>query len=330
MNKKCIGCGIKLQTNNKDLPGYVKEDKYNEAKYCERCFKLIHYNEYKQVDIKNINNILIDRINKEKHLTFFLIDLLNLSTETINYYKKIEADKVLVISKKDIIPKSIKEEKIIKFIKDTYDINEDILLISALKGNNISKIVTKTISSNTNTIYIAGYTNSGKSTLINYLCEKNNIKPVITTSSIPNTTLDFLSLTIDGITIIDTPGFILSNTIYDNTDYKLIKRINPKKYLKPLTYQTKDITGFQIEDKMYLTTSNTNSLTFYISNDIKVDKVYKNKLNNLNKINLSIDDNTDLIIKGLGFVNIKKKSNITIYCNKDNIFEVRKSIFTKE
>ena len=37
MNKKCTGCGIKLQNKNKDLIGYVDE---LEKDICQRCFKL--------------------------------------------------------------------------------------------------------------------------------------------------------------------------------------------------------------------------------------------------------------------------------------------------
>ena len=36
MNKKCSGCGVKLQTERKDLIGYTtSEDK----SYCMRCFR---------------------------------------------------------------------------------------------------------------------------------------------------------------------------------------------------------------------------------------------------------------------------------------------------
>ena len=42
---KCLGCGATLQSTNKNVLGYIKEDKLNNSNYCERCFKVIHYNE---------------------------------------------------------------------------------------------------------------------------------------------------------------------------------------------------------------------------------------------------------------------------------------------
>ena len=51
MNKKCIGCGITLQTKNKNKLGFISEAKYQEGNYCERCFKVINYNEFIPVNI---------------------------------------------------------------------------------------------------------------------------------------------------------------------------------------------------------------------------------------------------------------------------------------
>ena len=49
MSKKCLGCGAIMQYENKNEIGYINEKKYIDAKYCERCFKLINYGEYKEV-----------------------------------------------------------------------------------------------------------------------------------------------------------------------------------------------------------------------------------------------------------------------------------------
>ena len=47
MIKKCLGCGAIMQMQDKNKIGYINEEKYMDAKYCERCFKLINYGEYK-------------------------------------------------------------------------------------------------------------------------------------------------------------------------------------------------------------------------------------------------------------------------------------------
>lgn len=330
MTKKCIGCGSTMQSVDKDSAGYVKEDVYDKSLYCERCFRLKNYNEYKEIELVDINNKILDKVNSEKHLTFFLIDFLNINSETLNMFKKIESNKILVISKKDIIPNSIKEDKITNFIKNTYGISEDIWYLSSKKKLNISKIINIT-KENDNIAYIVGYTNSGKSTLINSITKKIDNTSNITTSSIPNTTIDYISIKVDGVTLIDTPGFNLENNLYDKKDYDLIRRVNPKIFIKPLTYQTKDNTSFLIENKIYISTNNVNSVTFYISNNLKVDRLFnKDGLSTEEELNLDIKDDSDLVLKGIGFINIKKKCNITIRGQYNNLVEVRPSIFKKD
>jgi hypothetical protein len=102
-------------------------------------------------------------------------------------------------------------------------------------------------------------------------------------------------------------------------------------FLKPLTYQTKENTSFVIENKILITTNNINSVTFYISNNLKVDRLFnKDYLNNEEVLNINIDNNSDLVLKGIGFINIKKKCNLTIRGKYNNLVEVRPSIFKKD
>ena len=243
--KKCAGCGVILQTENKEELGYIPPNKINEAKYCERCFKLTHYNNTIIIPLKDINNYIIKEINKKKKNVYYIIDLLNINTETINTFKEIKSPKTLIVSKLDIIPKSIKLHKITNWLKEIYNINEEIIYISSNKEINLERIINHIERNNYKESYFIGYTNSGKSTLINTLCNKiNPINNKITTSLIPNTTLDFIKIKLtDNITIIDSPGFTLENTFYNENELDIIKRINVKKFIKPITYRTKEITS---------------------------------------------------------------------------------------
>ena len=328
MNKKCIGCGSILQTENPKEKGYIIKDKIKNSNYCERCFKIIHYNEKIITDLENINDYIIKEVNKKAKYVYFLVDFLNVNKETINVFKEIKVPKSLIISKLDIIPKSIKKNKIITWLNEEYGIKEEILFQSSKKNINTKYLLTNLESKNIKEVYILGFTNAGKSTLINNLTSATN-ENKITTSSIPNTTIDFINIKKDNITIIDSPGFTSNNTLYDPNEFDLIKRIMPRTFLKPTTYQVKPISSIIIEDKIRITSSINNSLTFYISNDIKVNRVFNNnkELTNLKEITLDIPDNSDLVIKSLGFINIKKACKITINTYKKDLIEVRKSLF---
>lgn len=331
MSKKCSGCGIELQCITKEKQGYIPPEKINDSSYCERCYKIIHYNEKIITKLDNINDYIIKEVNKKAKYVYFLIDFLNINNETINTFKNIKVDKTLVISKLDIIPKSIKNSVIINWLKDNYNIKENIIFQSTKKNINTKSIMEKLEEQNINECYILGYTNAGKSTLINKL---NNISELenqeITTSLIPNTTVDFIKIKVNNnLTIIDSPGFTLEKTIYDENEFELIKRINPKSFLKPTTYQLKKIASLIIADKIRLKSSIDNSLTCYISNDIDIKRVFdKNEyLLNKEKITLSISANSDLVIKSLGFINIKKECNLTINSSYKELFEIRPSMF---
>lgn len=328
MNKKCIGCGTILQTTQQNEKGYIREDKYKDSSYCERCFKIIHYNERIVTNLDNINNYILEEVNKKAKYVYFLVDLLNINQESLSTFKKITSPKTLIISKLDIIPKSIKESKIINWLKEQYNIKEEILFQSSKKNINTKTILNKLENKNIKEVYILGFTNAGKSTLINNLTNATN-ENKITTSSIPNTTIDFIKIKLDNITIIDSPGFTNKTTIYKPEEFDLIKRVMPRTFLKPTTYQVKPISSILIEDKIRLQSSINNSLTFYISNAINVERVFDNNTNLLDKDIISIDipDNSDLVIKSLGFINIKKACTLTIHADNKELFEIRKSMF---
>ena len=328
MTKKCLGCGITLQSINKLGLGYCPKN-ISEALYCERCFKIIHYKKIDVATLPKDSNKIISIVNKKALYTFFLIDFLNINSEIISKFKEITTPKTLIISKCDVIPKSIKLSKISNYLQKEYDIADNILFISSKKAKNLSRIVNILEKEKVKTAYIMGFTNAGKSTLINALYEKyTSYKSRITTSLIPNTTLDFINVNInDDLTLVDTPGFILNNSFYQTDDISLIKRIEPKNYLKPITYQCNKLMYLNIEDKIFLKiNSKSNSLTFYLSNELKIKKSFKSSIKDFN-LKLEIDDNSDIIIKGLGFINVKKATIVEIMLEGPEIIEVRKSIF---
>lgn len=317
MVKRCLGCGAVLQNTNKEINGYVPDLKF---KICMRCHRLKNYGELKKEVVNKDNDTLIKIINENKKHVFFLIDILNISDEVIETYKKFKYTKTLLITKKDIIPKSIKDNNIIEYLRNNYNIEEDIYLVSAKKKENKNIIIKEMLNKGINSCYIVGYTNSGKSTLINSLLDNK----IITESYLPDTTLDFLNIKIDDLTITDTPGFKYKKSIVD-INSKLVKKVNCMKEIKTITYQTKEITSLVIENDLVISNFGINSITTYFSNDIKLEKKFNLDIKDFSSI--FIPDNTDLVITGLGFINIKKACNLKISNKYLDIVSTRVSIF---
>jgi len=306
MIKKCIGCGSILQSIDKELTGFTPLLK---NKYCMRCFKLRNYNEKKDtIPLKDMNNI-IDKINKDKIYTFFLVDSMYINYSIINIYNKIKSDKCIILTKIDLIKKYINIEKYIDNIKDTFKINDEIYYISNKDNLNTKNILKYMDINNIDKTYIVGNTNVGKSSLINRMLDNNDI----TVSKYKNTTLDIISLRIDGKTIYDTPGF----NIYDSLD--ISKNLN----IKVRNLVTKDITNILINNKYFIGNFGNNNITFYIFDDIKITKVYKDSNN---YTYLDIKDNSDLIIYGIGFIKIKIACKIKIDNNLLDYVYIRRSL----
>ena len=220
MNKECLGCGSILQSTDINKEGFVKSSVYDKSSYCERCFKIIHYGEYSVLDKKIDTDGIIRNINSDTHASVaILIDALNINDNIKKYINRFKNNKYILITKRDILPKSIKEKKLISFIKENYLDTDNIMCVSAFKNYNIDNFLNKLGKDNVRRLYIVGFTNSGKSTFINHILTSLSKSPTITTSSIPNTTASFITMQINPrLTIVDTPGFIDTDAIYNFVD----------------------------------------------------------------------------------------------------------------
>jgi len=321
---KCLGCGIEIQNEDKNILGYSPK---KDAKYCERCFRVKNYSESKLVDLPKNNADIINEINKKANFVLFITDVLNITEEVIHTFKEIKRKKVLVINKLDTFPKSLRKESIKNHLENYYGVSDRVIYTSATKGNGLNEI--KNIIFENNYVYLAGFTNSGKSSLINALRKEFGEKETITTSIVPNTTIEFIKMRLGENTIIDSPGFSYKSSIYNDFNMSLIKKTNMKNNINPLTYQIKENDKILIEDIIRIDSENKNSFTFYISNNLKIKKVYKECLEELTAKTYELTENKDLIIKGLGFINIKKSGTVKIYISDPNLIEIRDSVIGK-
>ena len=315
MTKRCIGCGAVLQNTDKKKNGYTPK---LENKYCMRCFRLTNYNDLTETITEKDNDKIITVINNSSTFSFFLIDATNITKEAISIYQNIKTRKCLLLTKIDLLPANITVNNYINKFKNIYNIKEEVYPLSSIKKVNVSKMLKMMDNLNIKKAYILGCTNAGKSTLINTMLNNKTI----TTSRIPNTTLDFINLYIEDKILTDTPGFVTTTTPFI-TDKKYYKKIDYKERIKPITYQTKEKASLVLEENYRFSNFGFNSVTTYFNNNILVKRDFKS---NEDYFETKIMANTDIVIKDLGFINVKRPCTLKISKNLENLVEFRPSL----
>ena len=136
MNKICLGCGSILQTENEEKEGFVLDINHD---YCLRCFKMINYGESKIINKEVDRTSLIKKINNSKNSVIYVLDILNISDELLNPIKEITNKVYIVLTKKDLLPKSVKDEKLINYVYER-TLVKDIFVVSSTKNYNIDNL----------------------------------------------------------------------------------------------------------------------------------------------------------------------------------------------
>lgn len=309
---KCLGCGSTLQSENQEKEGYVKE---LTSAYCERCFRIKNYGDYKFIAKSNTEFVeILKDVNKTKDLVLLVVDIFNLPENFEFITKYITNPILLVLTKWDVMP-NVYEQKILDYM-DKYNLNLcDKIIVSSNKNYNMDVLIDKIkLYQKSKNVYVVGYTNAGKSSLINKLIyDYSENTPTITTSLVPSTTLNSIEVKLDSsLTLIDTPGLLFDSSIDNFVDINMLKKITPRKKIKPITYQVKSFQTIMIEDILALELSN-NNINMYFSSDLKIERYYKKRKIDLEAKVIEVAENTDVVISGLGFIKFTKKEKIVLY-----------------
>lgn len=338
--KKCKGCGIELQTQDKEKVGYVVDLEQN---YCQRCFRLSHYGDTAHLKTSHVTNDLIFNIYEKysKELFVVIVDILEALVLKDDDLFEIFKDKnvLLVINKTDLLPSNITNNKMNNiFSKILFNINKEYKNIRAciLTNKHESEFNDQFISIledlKVKRCVFAGRANAGKSSLINKLLGNNDL----TTSLYPGTTLDEVMINYKDYLFIDTPGLVDVNNYSTHLNSEKYKLSKIDKTIKPQIFQFYENQTYFYEGLLRVDVypKENSSITFYINNENEIHRTklengddyyqkhykdFKLRVKPLNIKEYSIIDKKLFVIKGLGLFKVNGNCDIKIHSLADVI-----------
>lgn len=361
----CIGCGSLIQDQNPDEIGYTPKSAIEKGLesgelYCQRCFRLRHYNEIQPVSISDDEFLeLLSEIGQTDCLVLYVVDIFDVNGSIIHGIQRFVGDNQIMIvgNKVDLLPSSFKRPKVKDWLRQM--VNRagikpvDIELVSAKTNqsiDNLLEVVNKY--RNGRDVYVVGVTNVGKSTLINQIIHQTSGQDqVITTSKFPGTTLDMIKIPLDdGHDLIDTPGIIHNTQMAHYLSAKDLKYVSPQKQIKPKSYQLNEgqtlflgalgrfdyvkgpKAGFTVyvdNNLMIHRTKSENADDFFEKHagELLNPPIGKENVVDLQRHEFKINDTSDLVIEGLGWITVPKGSIVTGWAPKGVSVLIRKAMF---
>ena len=362
----CIGCGAIIQTEDKTGLGFTPQSALEKGLetgevYCQRCFRLRHYNEITDVQLTDDDFLkLLHEVGDSDALVVNVIDIFDFNGSVIPGLPRFVSgnDVLLVGNKKDILPKSVKSGKISQWLMERAHEEGlrpvDVVLTSAQNKHAIKEVIDKIEHYRKGRdVYVVGVTNVGKSTLINAIIQEiTGDQNVITTSRFPGTTLDKIEIPLDdGSYIYDTPGIIHRHQMAHYLTAKNLKYVSPTKEIKPKTYQLNP------EQTLFLgglgrfdfIEGEKQGFTAFFDNELKLHRTklegasdfYDKHLgtlltppNNKEKEDFpklvqhvfTIKDKTDLVISGLGWIRVTGTAKVAVWAPEGVAVVTRKAI----
>ena len=341
--KQCKGCGAILQSTDKDFAGYTPKA---EADYCQRCYRLKHYDDVTVSYRKEINPTeILQQVSKIDALIVWVVDVFDFESNIIEGINRhfFGKEVLLVLTKCDLLPATFSRDKLLRFVYSR--LNEigiqviDTVVTGQYGKNGVDSLALALDKySGEKDIVVVGVANAGKSTIINALI---NSEDTLTISRYPGTTLGFTKLQWNEHTIYDTPGLHRDDSlIFLLTDSEL-KTLIPRFKIKPRVFQLTSATSFAIGGLVRIDLVNPKTdgtAVIYTSDSINVhrgkvvnaDELWKKhygelltpsygNFNDFTKFRYyKKDDAIDVCIYGLGWFCIKGEFEyIDVWTNRE-------------
>lgn len=351
----CMGCGAQLQTDRPNQAGYIpaaalakQQAAGGETLYCQRCFRLRHYNEITDVPVDdNKFTQLLNELGKVDALIVNVVDVFDFAGSVIPGLHRFVGHNpvILVGNKADILPHSLKRRRVTDWLRRQASIQGlrpvAIQLVSAQLGWQVPELLALIEKERRGRdVYFVGTTNTGKSTLINAIIKQEaGIQDLVTTSRFPGTTLDRIEIPLDdGQQLIDTPGIIQPAQMAHLLSANDLKIVSPQKEMRPRTFQLQPGQTLFLGGlgRMDFTDGSAGSFTVYVDNQLTVHRTKQTNADAFwekhrgelltppsqaelsampaqKRYDFTPGERSDVVIAGLGWINVPAHAVLAMY-----------------
>ncbi len=331
--KKCRGCGAPLQTEDPARIGYVVSA---DMEYCQRCFRLIHYDQQTPIEIEAMKSL--DYLNDVTSDYIWLIDASDMET-SLNcgfaaFYREHEA--LVVLTKYDVLPATLTEKKLRNYVSGrlkSLGVRFSGIVIKGAEGSR--EKIRCFVRDSKRSVTVTGTANAGKSTFINWLTESNTL----TVNPHPSTTLALNRIDTAFGTIFDSVGLVVSGSVQSHVDGNELKAVVVRQKLKPKVYQLNGDQSLAIGGLVRIDIAGCDPATavVYCSDFLKCHRTGQGNADRLWMTHLGEDlspaisssfenmtatefryqpGKRDFCISGLGWVTVSGKyEKVTVFCD---------------
>ncbi|HHT48674.1 MAG TPA: GTPase RsgA [Firmicutes bacterium] len=243
--KKCLGCGVFLQSVAPERPGYLPPGKEG-AEFCQRCYRLRHYGIFKAgPDDRGTIEQAIGLALAQSDLILLVADLFDPEGSLpVTWLNLLKLPVLLVVNKADLLPERTSWNEMTLWFQKLWNRRFpqlDLLGVRVLSARGKSSDAEKRINDLKQElagkkVTVLGAANVGKTSLLTALLTAEDGKKAAlpTVSRFPGTTLGYTSwiLRAYGLTLYDTPGFLPGARMGDLLSPETAARLLPVKKLQ--------------------------------------------------------------------------------------------------
>ena len=246
----CPGCGVPLQTDDPDKPGFAPAEvleRDGPLTLCRRCFRMRHYGEAGGgPPAPDAVRAAVRQAVRAADLVLLVADAFDFEASVAPPVRElVRPPLVVAVNKIDLLPARTPLDEVRRWVVERMAAaglpRAEVHLISARNGWGTRTLWDRLLErAGRGTIAVVGVTNVGKSALLARWSQAVGHKgPAPTVSAVPGTTLAPLPLQLDpdGFTLLDTPGIPPAGRLSDWLCPACARRVVPDRRLNGRLWQ---------------------------------------------------------------------------------------------